>query len=585
MSDQDQRRMETKRKIEVGRSQLPTDDVSFDLLRENLVKLIKQADKAANLIKPYSDTIRVFGQYDADGITATSIFVKALLREGKSIHTTILKQLTAINLELVKSSKESFVVLIDFGSGQLEFLNQLKAKTIIIIDHHQPQGQPAENIIHINPLDFEITENISSSGISYIVSRALDKNNKDLAELAIIGAIGDSQMGSIGSEWGLLGLNKEIVKDAVASKKINHLKGLRIWGRLSRPLHKALEYSIDPYIPNVSGSESGAVHFLQELGIPVQKDDGSWRTLSDLTQEEQQKLASGIIIERATGNQENPDWIFGDVYELVERDPDFRDAAEFATMINATGKLEKAYLGLAICLGDPNYYKKVKDLYSEYRKTIGSYLRWIEKNKDKAVRETDNAVYVLAGDKISEHIISNVISIMHKDKYNKKPLFGLVSSEEGLKISARISDSLADSGVNLKEILSTIAPNLGGQGGGHKAASGATIPAGKEEEFIEKVDAILCNIIQKNTTESNINTKEEVVESGAIAVQVTNGKTESDVVTFHSVYGQTGHKEIGTEGEGKRGEAAVEDRNAGKTEQGRRFEKMERKGLVRYLVS
>jgi len=556
-------------------------------LKENLVKLIKQADKAANLIKPYSDTIRVFGQYDADGITATSVFVKAILREGKSVHTTILKQLTAATLEHVKSSKEKFIVLIDFGSGQLEFLNQLKDKTILVIDHHQPQGQPAENIIHINPLDFQITENISASGTSYIVARSLDKNNRDLAELAIIGAIGDSQTGSIGAEWGLWGLNKEIVKEAVSSKKINHLKGLRIWGRISRPLHKALEYSIDPYIPNVSGSESGAVHFLQELGIPIQKDDGSWRVLADLTQEEQQKLASGIVIERASGNQANPDWIFGDVYELADRDPDFRDAAEFATMINATGKLGKPYLGMAICIGDPNYYKKVKDLYDEYRKTIGSYLRWVEKNKEKVVKETEQAVYLFAGDKISEHVISNIISIMHKGKYNKKPLFGLVASEEGLKISARVSDKLADGGINLKEILSTVTPEFGGQGGGHKAASGGTIAAGKEDEFMQRIDAELAKVkaiqrvetsylLQQSAQESaiptsdkHINTKGELVESNAIAV-----------------YEQTRHQEVRAEGEGKDREALqATGGEQGKGVQNRRFEKMERKGLVRYLVA
>ncbi len=551
--------------------QMETDAVSFDLLKENLVKLTKQANKAANIIKPYCDTIRIFGQYDADGITATSIFIKALIREGKSLHTTILKQLTAANLELVKASKEKFIVLLDFGSGQLEFLNQLKDKTIIIIDHHQLQGTPSANIIHINPLDFGITENISSSGTSYIVAKSLDQNNKDLSELAIIGAIGDSQMGAIGSEWGLLGLNKEIVKDSVSSKKVNHIKGLRIWGRLSRPLHRALEYSIDPYIPNVSGSEAGAVHFLQELGIPIQKEDGSWRTLSDLSSDEQQKLASGIIIERASGNQENPDWVFGDIYELVDRDPDFKDAAEFATMINATGKLGKPDLGISLCIGDPQSYQKVRDLTDEYRKTIGSYLRWVEKNKEKVIRETEHATYLFAKDKISEHIISNIISIMHKGKYNKKPLFGLVESEEGIKISGRASDLLVQKGINLKNILSSIAPELGGQGGGHKAASGATISIGQEEAFVQKVDSALQSLNIVN----NINTKEEIVESNIqtkVGIQV-------------DIHGKTGHKEAGTEGEGQRGEAAVEDRRAGEAVQSRRFEKMERKGLVQYFSS
>ena len=537
--------------------------------------LIEQARKAARLLKSYSDTIRVFGQYDADGITATAIFSASLLRENKNFHVTILKQLNESFFSGIRGCKEKLLVFLDFGSGQLEFLNTLSEKKIIIIDHHQSQGKPADHIIQINPLDFGVAENLSSSGTSYLLSRCLDTSNKDLSELAIIGAIGDSQAESIGCDWGLVGLNREILHDAITCNKVSSNRGLRVWGRTMRPIHKALEYSIDPYIPNVSGSQLGSVKFLQDNGIELKKQNGDWRTLSDLTQEEQRKLSSAIIIERAGNGQENPEWIFGDVYELLNRPGELRDAGEFATMINACGKLGKAYLGLELCFGNPDATEKIKNLLDEYRRKIGTSLSWIEKNKEKIKKETPQGIYIFAGDKISEHLISNIISILHKNSNSIKPLFGIVNSEEGLKISARASEECLQLGVNLKGILSSVCKDIGGEGGGHAGASGATIPKGAQELFVEKVDNLIREALDKH-----INIK--VVDKTANSKEInTHDNIDSD-------YGKTGPKEIGAEREGQAKDPGPErsaERRIENSKQNRGAQKMERKGLVQYFGS
>ena len=39
--------------------------------------------------------------------------------------------------------------------------------------------------------------------------------------------------------------------------------------------------------------------------------------------------------------------------------------------------------------------------------------------------------------------------------------------------------------------MKTVAAQLGGYGGGHKIAAGATIALGKEQEFLEKVNSLL----------------------------------------------------------------------------------------------
>lgn len=459
---------------------------------EELQKMIKETKRAKEWINETSEQIRVVSHYDADGICSAAILTKTLLREGKDFHLSIVKQLNEKVLNDLAGEERKLVIILDMGSGQLEDIKKLPSK-VIICDHHQPIGEANENIVHISSVVSGIPDNISGSGVAYILSRTINPKNIDLSQLAIIGAIGDSQIDSVGPDWGVDGLNKEILKDAETEKKMKVSKGLRLWGRYTRPLHKALEYSIDPYIPGISGSESSAVQFLQELRIPVKKEDGAWRTISDLTLEEQKTLAGGIIKERIRGDHENPEYIFGDVYELLDKKGEFRDANEFATMLNACGKMDQASLGVSLCLNGESAFEKIKEILEKYRREVGKAMGWIYSNVDKPdVVKRMNGIYVLTGSNISEHLISNVISILnHSGTLPEKPLFGFADSEEGVKISARASDSLVEKGLKLNELMSGVSEKLGGQGGGHLGAAAAVIPKEKQGEFINEVERLL----------------------------------------------------------------------------------------------
>ncbi len=459
---------------------------------EKIEMLVRKAKKAADIIKKHEGPIRILADYDCDGITASAIIVKSLLKEGKSFHITNTRQIGEEEIKFLSGCRETLLVFIDFGSGQLNNINNyLHDKDVVIIDHHQKQGEVGERVVFVNPIEFDVSGDISSSGVSYIVARAMDMTNKDLAEIAVIGAIGDAQAGAIGPHWGVYGINAEILKDSISSKKMRVTKGLRIWGRNSRPLHKALEYSIDPYIPEVTGSESQAIQFLKEIGIDPRNGEG-WRKLSDLSTEEEKRLASAIIIERIRTNHENPEWIFGDVYELVEKPQEYNNANEFATIINACGKSGNASLGIRLCLNDPEAFSEMPKVLDAYRRQIGKGLGWVYKNRGSMV-PGDVGDYMLAGSSIPEHILSNVISIIHKTWDEKRMLFGFADSEKGVKVSARASDFLVREGINLKDIVSEACRFVGGEGGGHAAASGGTIPKLSEHDFIKAVEGLVSD--------------------------------------------------------------------------------------------
>jgi RecJ-like exonuclease len=219
-------------------------------MMQKIEPLVRQARKAGEKISGCRGPIRVVSHYDADGISSAAIMTGALMRVRKVFHLTMVNKMSDALLSSLSSEKSGLIIFLDMGSGNLDMIKKhLPSAEIIIIDHHQQEGSlEGGKILQVNPMDFGIEENISGSGVSYIVARSLAADNRDLSSIAIVGAIGDSQLGSIGEGWGLMGINREILKDAIDTGKIKVIRGLRIWGRYTRPIHKALEFSVDPMI-------------------------------------------------------------------------------------------------------------------------------------------------------------------------------------------------------------------------------------------------------------------------------------------------------------------------------------------------
>ena len=71
-----------------------------------------------------------------------------------------------------------------------------------------------------------------------------------------------------------------------------------------------------------------------------------------------------------------------------------------------------------------------------------------------------------------------------------RPILAFALTAKGeLKVSARGTQDLVRSGLDLAGALSRCAHAVGGVGGGHNVAAGATIPPQAKEEFLTLMDA------------------------------------------------------------------------------------------------
>ncbi|MEM2605021.1 MAG: DHH family phosphoesterase [Candidatus Pacearchaeota archaeon] len=427
--------------------------------------------------------IRVITHIDTDGLTSAAILIHALKKLDQQFLVTSIKQLETSYVkklyEEAKNKNWKAIFFLDLGSSMLtelcKFANHTKA---VVLDHHEIQekfiiGKALENLQHenfifVNPLTNN-DEIVSASCVAYQFVKELDSSNEELAQLAVLGMIGDTLDKVINKT------SSTIIEDA--KKYGMHIKrGLTILPT-TRALHKALELSSSVFIPGVTGSAEGAITFLRELGIEIKnKTDGSYKTLLDLSKEELSRLITGITL-RVNAEED----LVGNIY-LLKLFNRLYDAREVSAMINACGRLGHASLALAFLLNSETAKEKVERIYAEYRHHLVNALNFVF-----SARKIESQGYVIvnARDEIKDTLIGSVMSILaHSCVYpHGTVLIGMANQDNKIKVSARISGKNTNS-INLYKLLDTIVKHIGGECGGHADAAGALIPKNKEQEFI-----------------------------------------------------------------------------------------------------
>ena len=447
-------------------------------LKTKILRLKDIAKKVAIPILKEQGKIRVISHYDADGICAGAIMYKTLKYLGKNFEISFVSQLEEDVLKNIDLNSQNLLIFTDLGSGQLDLIEKYLSKIkVVVVDHHQPIFRQWNGLYHLNPhlVDLNGRVDISGAGTAYILARELSLRTKNLVELAIVGAVGDRQK----KNDVFCGVNKVFLDDAEYSGMVKKDIGLRFFGRYTRPIHKCLEYSLDPYIEGISGNESASVQFLSDLGIPIRNTNGSWRKLCDLTKNEEKKLTTALIMESlALGN--NSVNFIGPLYKLSN---DY-DVSEFATLLNACGRLEQPIEGVKLCIGD---IQVADDMQMKYRKKLAKYMSWISKNQ-KSFKVTDKATYIVSKNHINSNFLGPLISIALKKYVKTGIVLGFSNTSNGVKISSRSRDFVD---TNLGNAIRIAAAKVGGTGGGHSGAAGGKIPIGSEEKFIEIIDSLL----------------------------------------------------------------------------------------------
>ncbi len=432
-------------------------------------KLLSRLSSAVEIIRRH-DFIQVYSHNDADGLASAGIIANALAREGKEFRITIFKILSEETMQTVRSCNSDCILISDLGASYIKELEAL-GKDVVVLDHHTVIDD-SDKICYVNPHLFGIdgmTEGCGST-LSLLFSVQMNERNWDLVQIAMGGIAGDRQ-----HIRGMLGLNDYLLKEGTERGFVSVGDGSLI---PTGPLSRSLYLSTDPYVRGVSGNQESVMKILSEARISPDK------SFSDLTDDERRRLSSMLAIKLTVQGVSQQTMTEVSRVRYFLRDWKM-DAETMSDLLNACGRLEVQGIGIAMCLGSRDDLLRAIELNNEYKNDVLESVTGLEKN---GLKQMEHIQYFNAPAGYSGVTCGIAMQFIGD---HDKPTIAINASDDITKISSRGMWCQLDKGVDLAAAMRDAAKSVGGEGGGHKIASGASFKPGNEELFLKNLDTII----------------------------------------------------------------------------------------------
>ncbi len=190
------------------------------------------------------ESIAVYGDFDADGVTATALLVQVLQALGAKVKPYIPHRIDegyGLNLEALQQLKEQgtrVVITVDCGVRSLDevaFGTRI-GLDMIVTDHHAPSEQLPDAFAVINPKQPACkypTKDLSGVGVAFKLAQALLRVNSQVPMRAEPAAISEDALldlvalGTVADLVPLAGENRALVKRGIARLRQSERPGIQ----------------------------------------------------------------------------------------------------------------------------------------------------------------------------------------------------------------------------------------------------------------------------------------------------------------------------------------------------------------------
>jgi hypothetical protein len=235
-------------------------------LREKLIQDMKNAVEAVR--RWPQKEVQIFHHNDADGLCAGAILTRTFEREGFDIQRFSLEKPYPALLQKVYAQKGGLIVFADFAGRIAPYLSDLNRSRnlTLILDHHVAEAATDPMVHNLDPTLYGMKgdRDISGSTTCYLFASAMNPENRDLAYIAAIGAIGDEFL----VDGCLVSDNRDVTLEAVNQGKMEIKKqdfGERYYLNLAEGQIPVDEFY--PYLDTI-----GAAGFYQggpDMGVKI----------------------------------------------------------------------------------------------------------------------------------------------------------------------------------------------------------------------------------------------------------------------------------------------------------------------------
>jgi RecJ-like exonuclease len=451
-------------------------------------KHLKRIQDVSRLFRDLKGITAALTHYDADGLMAGASILRYLARNEIPFIVRAVHGLTDDILRDFFDLEADNYIILDLGSD-LEYIYEYwKEKEdrseLIIIDHHRihDKSDYIDYISLVNPEIYGLDGGANSSSAistSLITYYAEGEEDPYQLEIGVIGGIGDMQL--YNSATSVTPFNKFFIDLAQKRGVIRYIHDFIFFLNTKIPLYKALTWRLIPYIPNFSGRDDVGLNILEKAGVPIERE-GKYITAADLSDAEKENILNTILeYISSLGVEVTSDELLGESYELLlEEHEELYYADSFSTLISALGRMDKEDMGMLLGSGvRGTLIDDALRVLEKRRKLLAEYLERASKTVE--IYHDTVAIIDFRETDFNPKFAGSISTILSKSiVYQDKVIIVLCEIEEGkIKLSARAPKEKVAEGLDLSEIMRRLAEKIGGRGGGHKVAAGATLNQGE----------------------------------------------------------------------------------------------------------
>lgn len=433
--------------------------------------------KARELLLAHPGRWHVIYHYDGDGIASASSLLRALLRLGYPVQASPLVGVERARMADLLRGHPGPTLVVDTGASWLDLYPSHPAP-VIVLDHHKYAGAPTPpslpaHVAFVNPLDWGVDGMVElcAATLSWLFTIFLDPRNWDNAPWGLSGAIADRQ-----HQEGFRGLNRTLVDEAVARSIVLEQVRPPLFGAT---VGEAVARSVDPYVRGLSGRPEETHAFLTMMGLDAQRPFGELKS-ADL-----QRLTAALH-QRLTAQGTRPEFC-----DILTQPSYFvpslgATALELSVLQNATGRVGEPGVGIALALGDRRARERARDAENAWRTGVMAGLRRLE---DGEVRTMSSIQWFESPDTTLAGTQAGLAMNYLLDP--RRPVFVASKLEHATKVSGRGTLHLVGQGLDLALTCRSAAASVGGEGGGHRVAAGATLPPGTWDAFLAEANRLI----------------------------------------------------------------------------------------------
>lgn len=299
--------------------------------------LIKDMEKAVSRIEKAlenEEKVTIYGDYDVDGITSTTVIYSFLKKIGMNVNYYIPNRLNegyGMNKNAIKKiaqDETDLIITVDTGitaRDEVEIIKDLGME-VVITDHHELTGEipNAVAVVDSKRLDDEYPfRELAGVGVAFKLVKALDeafRNNKTIKEkyesldLDVNDYLEFVCLGTISDVVPLVDENRIIVKEGIKRIKNTQNIGLRILlemtiGDLSNITARDIAFMVVPKL-NAAGRIDDA-----KIGVELFTEDN----------EERAREIAKELIKKNDERKKCEQKIYDEAVEIIEKDEYFKD--------------------------------------------------------------------------------------------------------------------------------------------------------------------------------------------------------------------------------------------------------------------